>query len=205
MIFTLASAAVVLVPGPNVLYITTRSIAEGKRSGIASALGVETGTLVHIVAAAAGLSYLIARSAIAFNLIKYAGAAYLLALGIRTLRARDEPSVAQALQRRSLRRLYFEGIVVNVFSPKTILFFLAFLPQFIDPRAGSVTVQVVVLGFILFTLGCISDFGYAIAAGSVGHWMRTRPGFQRYQRYVSGVVYLGLGATTALVGGDHRR
>ncbi|WP_394828972.1 LysE family translocator [Pendulispora albinea] len=204
-IFLVASAALIAVPGPNHLYIMTRSIAEGRRSGFASAFGVETGTLVHIAIAAAGLSYVIAQSVIAFSVVKYSGAAYLVYLGIRTLRARDEAQTVAATAPQSLRRVYLEGVVVNVFNPKVILFFLAFLPQFIDPRAGSVPLQIVVLGLVLLTLGLVSDIVYVIGAGSLGQWMRTRASFRRYQRYISGVVYLGLGATTAMVGGGQRR
>ncbi len=203
-IFLLASAALVALPGPNHLYITTRSISEGRKAGIASAFGVETGTLLHIALAAAGLSFVIARSAVAFGIVKYTGATYLLFLGVRTLLSRDEPQAARTARPQSLRRVYLEGVVVNVFNPKVILFFLAFLPQFLDPRAGSIPLQTVVLGLMLLLLGLISDLAYAIFAASMGRLIRARSGFQRYQRYISGVVYLGLGATTALVGGSHR-
>jgi threonine/homoserine/homoserine lactone efflux protein len=204
-VFVVACVALVVVPGPNLLYITARSIAEGRRSGIASAFGVETGTLVHIAVAAAGLSYLVARSAVAFGVVRYAGAAYLAYLGIRTLLTRGRAPDAEAPRTQSLRRVYAEGVVVNVFNPKVILFFLAFLPQFVDRDAGSVAAQVVVLGAVLASIGLASDLLYAVGAGSLGAWLRARPRAGRYQRYASGVVYLGLGVATAIAGPGHRR
>ncbi|HEY3684463.1 MAG TPA: LysE family translocator [Streptosporangiaceae bacterium] len=203
-VFTLAALALVLVPGPNVLYITARSVAEGRRSGVVSALGVETGTLVHVAVAAVGLSYLIAASEVAFSVVKYTGAAYLIFLGVRTLLARDAGE-AEAAAPRGLRRVYMEGLVVNVFNPKVILFFLALLPQFVDRAAGAVPGQIVMLGLVLFALGVLTDMTYALGAGSLGGWLRGRPAFARRQRYVVGVVYLALGVTAALAGPSARR
>ncbi|MQA86227.1 MAG: LysE family translocator [Streptosporangiales bacterium] len=203
MVFVAASVVLVAVPGPNHIYITARSLAEGRRAGIASALGVETGTLVHIAVAAAGLSYLIATSAVAFRVVKYVGAAYLIYLGIRTLLDRGHRQTGGAPRRRNLRRVYIEGVVVNLFNPKVILFFLAFLPQFVDPGTGNVPVQIVLLGLVLLVIGVASDLLYAVGVGSAGDWMR--PQLQRYQRYLSGAVYVGLGVMTALVDSGHRR
>lgn len=204
-LFALASMALVMVPGPNLVYITARSIAEGRRAGVASALGVETGTLVHIGIAAACLSYVIASSAVVFNAVKYAGAAYLVYLGIRTLRSRDEPFDLDAdrSSRHRLGKVYRDGVVVNVLNPKVIVFFLAFLPQFVDREAGAIPAQIVVLGLVLLAIGVVIDMVYAIGAGSLGDWLRSRPSFARYQRYVSGVVYLGL--AVAAVAGPTRR
>jgi len=204
-LFTVAALALVIVPGPNVVYITTRSVAEGRRAGVASALGVETGTLVHVGVAAAGLSYLIAESAVAFNAVKYAGAAYLVYLGVRTLLRRDAATGEPAALPRGLRRAYLEGVVVNVFNPKVILFFLALLPQFVDRAAGAVPAQVALLGLVMFALGVASDMTYAIGAGSIGAWLRTRPSFARRQRYVTGAIYLALGVTAAVAGPSARR
>src|SRR5918992_2213453 len=202
-LFVLACIALVVVPGPNLIYITARSLGEGRRAGIASALGVETGTLVHVAAAAAGLSALVAASATAFTAVRYAGAAYLVYLGIRTLRGGDETGPAPRPQR--LRRVFLEGVLVNLFNPKVILFFLAFLPQFVDPDAGSVATQVLLLGVLLTAIGVTSDMVYAVAAGSLGDWLRARPRFRRRQRHATGLVYLGLGAVTAFAGGGQRR
>ncbi|MBC6462527.1 LysE family translocator [Actinomadura sp. HBU206391] len=199
-IFVAATGAIVAVPGPNHLYITTHSIGAGRRAGIASALGVETGTLVHIVAAAAGLSALIAASATAFNVVRYAGAGYLIYLGIRTLLKRGEDDHEQAIRPQRLSRVYLEGVVVNIFNPKTILFFLAFLPQFVDQGAGSIPLQVIGLGLVLALIGLTTDVAYAIGAGSLGALLRRSPRFRRGRRYATGIVYLGLGAATAFAG-----
>lgn len=204
-LFTVAALALVVVPGPNVLYITARSVSEGRRCGVVSALGVETGTLVHVTVAAAGLSYLVAQSAVAFAAVKYIGAAYLIYLGVRTLLTRDDGPRETARPPRRLRRAYVEGLVVNVFNPKVILFFLALLPQFVDHAAGSVPAQVMMLGLVLFVLGVITDMTYALGAGSLGAWLRGRPSFARRRRYVTGAVYLALGLTAAFTGPSVRR
>ncbi|GAA3829409.1 LysE family translocator [Sphaerisporangium flaviroseum] len=201
LIFSLAALALVVVPGPNNLYITARGIAQGRSAAIASAVGVETGTLVHIAAAAAGLSYLIARSAAAFAVVKWAGAAYLVYLGIRTLTAKPQ-TTAQAATGQPLHRVFLEGVVVNVLNPKVILFFLAFLPQFVDPAAGSPALQIVVLGVTLLLLGLLSDMVYAIGAGTLSRLLRGR---QKPLKYFSGCVYLGLGVATALAGSGRSR
>lgn len=204
-LFVTAALALVIIPGPNVVYITTRSVAEGRRAGVASALGVETGTLVHVAVAAAGLSYLIAESAVAFAVVKYVGAGYLIYLGVRTLLGRDTGIGEQVAPPRGLRRAYLEGLVVNVFNPKVILFFLALLPQFVDRSAGAVPAQIMLLGLVLLGLGVVTDLTYALGAGSIGAWLRSRPAFARRQRYVTGVVYLALGVTAAVAGPSARR
>ncbi|GHH68676.1 RhtB family transporter [Streptosporangium violaceochromogenes] len=195
-LFAVASLALVLVPGPNHLYIAARGIAQGRAAGVASAFGVETGTLVHIAAAAAGLSYVIARSATLFNVIKWAGVAYLVCLGVRALTGGQE-TAARKVVPQPLRAIFLEGVVVNLLNPKVILFFLAFLPQFVRPEAGAVPLQIAVLGGTLLLLGLISDLIYAAGAGALGDRLRGR---SRALNRVSGVVYLGLGVVTALTG-----
>jgi threonine/homoserine/homoserine lactone efflux protein len=205
LLFAAAAMALVAIPGPNHLYIVTRSISQGRRIGLASAFGVETGTLVHICAAAAGISALIASSTVAFHALRYVGAAYLAFLGVRALLRDDALSLDGAgAQGPSVRRAYLDGVLVNVFNPKTVLLFLAFLPQFIDPHRGAAATQVLVLGVIVFTIGTTSDVLYALAAGALGGWLRTRPAFLRRQRFLAGGAYLGLAAVATLVGG-HRR
>ncbi len=204
LLFLLASLTLVAIPGPNHLYITTRSIGEGRRAGIASALGVETGTLVHVALAAAGLSALVAASATAFGVLRYAGAAYLVVLAYRTLRGGDGDD-APALAPRPLRRVYLDGVLVNVLNPKVVLFFLAFIPQFVDQDAGAVPLQIAVMGIVLTLIGTASDLVYAVAAGSIGAWLRARPVFRRRQRYATGAVYLGLGAAALFAGPSARR
>ncbi|MEJ7789704.1 MAG: LysE family translocator [Thermoleophilaceae bacterium] len=203
IVFALAALALIAVPGPNLIYIATSSISNGRRAGLVSVLGVETGTLLHVAAAAAGLSALLASSAVAFGFVKYAGAAYLVYLGIRTLLTKDDDVVsAEPGGRRSasLGRTYRQAVVVQLLNPKVALFFLAFLPQFVDPARGSAAVQVLVLGAIVTTLGvCVSSL-YGLAAGAAGGRLRARAGFARKQRYATGAVYLGLGAAAALTG-----
>ncbi|WP_214408518.1 LysE family translocator [Sphaerisporangium fuscum] len=201
LVFFLAATALVIVPGPNIIYITARGLAQGRAAAVMSALGVETGTLVHIAAASAGLSYLIARSATAFAAVKWAGAAYLVYLGIRTLTSRNGADAREAA-RQPLRRVFAEGVIVNVLNPKVILFFLAFLPQFVDADAGAPALQIVVLGLALLTLGLVNDMVYALGVGTLGTVLRGR---QRALRYVSGCVYLGLGIATAFTGGTRSR
>ncbi|GAA4518096.1 MULTISPECIES: LysE family translocator [Nonomuraea] len=196
LLFATASLALVLVPGPNHLYITARGLAQGRSAGLASALGVEAGTLVHIAAAALGLSYVISQSATLFAIVKWAGVAYLVYLAIRAFTAKDDETTREP-PRQPLRQVFLEGVLVNVLNPKVTLFFLAFLPQFVDPSAGSPALQVVVLGLTLLLLGLISDVVYAVAAGALGGRLARRA---RTLRYVSGVVYLGLGVATAFAG-----
>ncbi|MDF5751028.1 LysE family translocator [Spongiactinospora sp. TRM90649] len=196
VVFTAASFVLVISPGPNHLYIIARAVSQGRAAGVASAFGVEAGTLVHIAAAAAGLSYLVARSATLFAMVKWAGVAYLIYLGIRTLMARGEHTADQA-RPQPLRRVFLEGVLVNVLNPKVILFFLAFLPQFVDPAAGSAALQVVVLGLTLLVLGLVSDIVYALGAGTLGARLRAKA---KLLRNVSGAVYLGLGVATAFTG-----
>ncbi|MEV3922334.1 LysE family translocator [Actinomadura coerulea] len=204
LLFLLAAVTLVAVPGPNHLYITTRSVGEGRRAGIASALGVETGTLVHIAAAAGGLSAVVAASATAFGFLRYAGAAYLIYLAYRALRGRRDPG-APDLEPRPLHRVYLDGVLVNVLNPKVVLFFLAFLPQFVDQDAGAVPLQIAVMGFVTALLGLAGDLVYAVAAGSIGAWLRERPAFRRRQRYATGLIYLALGAAAVFAAPSPRR
>ena len=199
-VFVLAALALLVVPGPAVLYVVTRSIHEGRRAGLASVLGIHVGTLVHIAAATLGLSALILSSAIAFTAVKVAGAVYLIGLGLWTLfSGRAESEVALGGE-RSLRRAFAQGIVVNVLNPKTALFFLAFLPQFVDTGAAHPAVQIAFLGVLFALLGLVTDSTWAIAAGTAGGVLRRSRRFAQGQRYVTGSVYVGLGVTTALAG-----
>ena len=193
-LFCAAALALLAIPGPAVLYIVVQSAEQGRRVGLASVAGIHVGSLVHVVAATAGLSALIVTSAVAFSVIKYAGAAYLIYLGVRKLLERSPP-VEVERRREPLRRAFARGIVVNVLNPKTALFFLAFLPQFVDPDRGAVWSQVFVLGLLFIALGLVSDSLYALAAGTLGGLIRRR---RRVVKYGSGAVYVGLGAAAAL-------
>ncbi|MDQ3412569.1 MAG: LysE family translocator [Chloroflexota bacterium] len=200
-LFLFAAFALVATPGPSVLYVVARSMDQGRGAGIASAFGIQAGTLVHVVAAVIGISALVASSATAFAVVKYLGAAYLIYMGIRTLTRKID--VAAEMTPRTPqppRRIFFQGLVVEALNPKTVLFFLAFLPQFVDPARGSVATQTLILGALLAMIGLLSDTMYALIAGTAGALLHRNKLFARTQRYVSGGVYLGLGATTALMG-----
>ena len=193
-VFCLASLALLLIPGPAVLYVVVQGAEQGRRGGLASVAGIHLGTLVHVAAATVGLSALIVTSAVAFSAVKYAGAAYLIYVGVRKLLGRDEPSLEPGRPRVSYRRAFVRGAVVNVLNPKTALFFLALLPQFVDPDRG-VWSQALVLGLVFVALGLVTDSLYALAAGTVGSVLRRR---RRGMRYGSGVVFIGLGAAAAV-------
>lgn len=199
--FFLAAATVLIVmPGPSVLYIVARSLDQGRLSGIVSMLGVAAGGLFHVAAAALGLSALLASSAAAFNTIKYAGAAYLILLGVRRLIAPADAMPEMTTVRRKPSRVFYEGMLVNVLNPKTALFFLAFLPQFVTPSIGPVSIQIIALGAIFVAIALISDSLYALLAGGLGNWLRGRSPAASGMRMLSGGVYIGLGLATALSG-----
>ena len=197
-LFVGAALLLLVVPGPSVLYIVTQSVSHGRRAGIASVAGITTGTLVHIAAATVGLSALLASSAVAFDVVKYLGAAYLIVIGVRRLAGFERAQEERARGTRDLGRLYRQGIVVNTLNPKTALFFLAFLPQFVDPSRGVAWVQVLLLGLLFATLGFLSDGTWALVAGTLGDRLRGSRRFPAVQRYVSGSVFVGLGAVAAL-------
>jgi threonine/homoserine/homoserine lactone efflux protein len=202
-LFVLAALALLLVPGPSVLYIVTRSIEQGRSAGLVSVVGVHLGSLVHITAAAIGLSSLLVSSALAFNVVKYLGAAYLVFLGIRALLTKEVPEDVE-VRPAPLRKLLRQGAVVNVLNPKTALFFLAFLPQFVDPQAGMPALQIVFFGLVFVALGFVTDGLYAVLAGTAGNWLRASRGWYAMRRYVSGSVFIGLGLAAAFSGSRQR-
>jgi threonine/homoserine/homoserine lactone efflux protein len=196
-LFAVAALALIVVPGPAVLYIVAQSVDRGRVAGLVSALGVAVGGLAHVTAAAVGLSALLVSSATAFTVVKLAGAAYLIGLGLVTLFRRTKREDVEVPPERRLRRIFAQGIVVNVLNPKTALFFLAFLPQFVDPDRGTVALQFVVLGLTFVLLAVLSDALWALAAGTASERLRASRRFLAVRRYVSGSVFVGLGALTA--------
>jgi threonine/homoserine/homoserine lactone efflux protein len=203
-VFAAAAVALLVIPGPAVLYIVTQSIEHGRTAGLVSMLGIQVGGLVHVAAAALGLSALLLQSATAFNIVKFAGAAYLVFLGLRKLLRRERFETTGERPPRRLDRLFAQGIVVNILNPKTALFFFAFLPQFVDVDKGSVGLQIAVLGVLFILIAIVSDGMYALAAGTASSWLRGNPRFVRAERWVSGTVLVGLGVTAAL-SGSHRK
>lgn len=204
-LFVGAALVLLLIPGPAVLYIVGRSIEQGRLAGFVSDLGIHTATLVHVLAAALGLSALLMSSALAFNIVKYAGAAYLIYLGLKKIfGGNDAAVIQQGLPRLGHGRLFRDGFVVNLLNPKTALFFLAFLPQFVDVTRGHVVLQIVFLGLTFALLGLLTDGCYAMAAGAAGGWLKRSRGYQKVERYVSGGLFIGLGLTTAFAGADKK-
>jgi threonine/homoserine/homoserine lactone efflux protein len=196
-LFLLAATALAVVPGPAVAYIVTQSIDQGRRAGLVSAFGVASGGLVHVAAATVGLSALIASSATAFTVVKLVGAAYLIVVGIRRILAGDTEEAEPRALRAPLRRIYRQGVIVNVLNPKTALFFLAFLPQFVDPHRGTVWPQVAVLGVIFVSVAVLSDMTYALVSDAIAGRLRRTGTGARIRRWLTGGVFVVLGITAA--------
>ena len=205
LLFITAAVILLLIPGPAVLYVVARSVDQGRRAGLASSSGIATGTLAHVLAATLGLSALLLSSAVAYSLVKYAGAAYLFYLGVKKFRERSTPDdEVKHVQSLPLRRVYAQGVLVNVLNPKTAIFFFAFLPQFVNPARGHVSLQFFALGMLFTLMGLTSDSVWALTAGSAAGWLRRKRTFIRNERYISGTVYLGLGMATAVSGSRHK-
>ena len=203
-LFIGAALVLLLIPGPAVLYIVARSMAQGRMAGFVSDLGVHAATLIHVMAAALGLSALLASSALAFSIVKYAGAAYLIWLGLKKLFGRVEDAEAGALARHSYARLFRDGFIVNLLNPKTALFFFAFLPQFAEPERGHLAVQITFLGLLFAALGFVTDGCYALLAGTAGNWLKRSRRFLEIERYVSGTLFIGLGLTAVFAGNQRK-
>ncbi|MEM7133584.1 MAG: LysE family translocator [Chloroflexota bacterium] len=200
LIFITVAAILLITPGPAVLFIVTRSMEQGRLAGIVSALGIGFGSVIHVIAAAMGLSALLLTSVLAFNIVKIAGALYLVYLGIRTLFEKSEVDAVIEVDRRTPRELFVEGSIVQVLNPKSALFIFAFLPQFISPNSGSVAVQTLILGTLFILMAILSDSCYALLAGTARRWLMNNRGFISARRYVAGTVYIGLGFVTAFAG-----
>lgn len=205
MLFIGAALLLLVIPGPAVFYISGRSIGHGRSAGLVSALGISVGTLVHTAAAAVGLSALLMSSAIAFGAVKYLGAAYLIYLGVQKLRREESMELQEGAPSIKLRRVFAQGIVVNVLNPKSALFFFAFLPQFVDASRGNVVGQILFLGILFAFLGMLSDSLWAIFAGTLAQWLRGNARWMRTQRYVSGGMLISLGVATAFAGSGSRK
>jgi threonine/homoserine/homoserine lactone efflux protein len=196
-LFLVASAALIVVPGPAVLYVVTRAASQGRRAGLVSMLGIGAGNAVHALAAALGLAAVVSASPRAFAAVRWAGAAYLVWLGLRRLAAAEPRGEPQAPVPGA--RVFRDAVVVAITNPKTALFFLAFLPQFADPGA-PLAPQMLILGAAFVAMAMASDSAYALLAGAIGAWLRRRPGVAAGGRWASALVYLGLGVAAALAG-----
>jgi threonine/homoserine/homoserine lactone efflux protein len=201
-LFLAAAFLLAVTPGPGIFYVLTRSLKGGRREGLASSLGTAIGGLGHVTAAALGLSAVLAASAVAFSVVKDAGAAYLIYLGIRTLRQTDQGPIAVEVAPESKWRAFYQGIVTEALNPKTALFFLAFIPQFINPT-GPIVPQFALLGSLSVGLNTSADIVVVMLAGPLGDWLRTNARFRRGQQRFTGWALIGLGAYVALA--DNRR
>jgi threonine/homoserine/homoserine lactone efflux protein len=197
-VFLATAIVLLLIPGPAVLYVVTRSVEMGRSGGLASVAGITTGTIVFVVLATAGLSSLVLASTAAFDAVKYVGAAYLFLLGVRRLLGRGLDQPGEDPVPRTRRRAYAQGIVVNLTNPKTIVFIFAFLPQFVDPNAPHPGLQVLALGLSFALLGFLSDSMWAVAAGTVADRLRGSAGIAWVQRWIGGGVLVGLGILAAV-------
>ncbi len=195
-LFLTAAILLAITPGPGIFYVLTRSLKGGRSEGITSSFGTAVGGFAHVVGAALGLSAILATSSIAFTIIKYVGAAYLVYLGIRTLTS-DDISLDANVPSSMTRDAFRQGIITEVLNPKTALFFLAFIPQFINPQS-NIILQFVLLGSISVALNTSADIVIALLAGPIGQWLRTSTRFRRRQRLFTGWSLIGLGAYVAV-------
>lgn len=201
LLFVLAALALLLVPGPSVLYIVSQSATHGPKGGLVSVAGIDTATLTHAVAAAFGLSAILLSSALAFDAVKLAGAAYLVILGIRTVFSKHSANSSLAdmgVPRKRLSRLFAQGYVVNLLNPKTALFFYAFLPQFVVPYQGGVIEQTLTLGVLFVALALCTDSMYALTTSAAGQWLSLKAcRVLNTQKYITGTTYVALGLIAA--------
>ena len=197
-LFAIAAFALIVIPGPAVLYIVSQSVGHGRRGGLAAVFGVEIGAFTHVAGAALGVSAIIASSATAFSVLKFAGGAYLIVLGIKRLRERDSAALPGGESGRPHSSIFKQGMIVSALNPKTALFFLAFLPQFIDPDRGHVALQAMILGFVFVAIATVSDAVWAIGAGSLAGVLKASERARRLERWASGTILIGLGFLATL-------
>lgn len=200
LLFITGAAILLVIPGPAILYIVSTSIVHGRSTGLVSVLGIVSGTLIHVAAATVGLSAILASSALAFQFVKYVGAAYLMYLGIRTLRSDDAPLRDAASDDKNLWHIFSQGMLVNLLNPKTVLFFLAFLPQFVEPARGHATLQILQLGILFALMSWITDSGWALLASAIGARLRGSLRLHRAQHNISGGVLIAMGLASAFSG-----
>jgi threonine/homoserine/homoserine lactone efflux protein len=196
--FVVAGLLLNITPGPDVLYIVGRSLAQGRTAGVVSALGIATGSLVHVAGATPSVKALLAATPMDYDAVRYAGAAYLIWLGVRALRSRDAALTIDQTGTFSPAAIFRQGAITNILNPKVALFFLAFLPQFTDPARGSVALQAAVLGLIFIANGLLVCVAYALGASALGAWLRTRYDVHTWMNRAMGALFVGLGVRLAL-------
>ncbi len=197
-LFLAASALLTVAPGPDIVYVLTRGVAQGPRAGFAAALGFATGCIFHTVLAAVGIATLIRSSPFAFDAVRYAGAAYLAWIGIQALRHRSSFSIEGASGAKALAAIYRQSVIGNILNPKVTLFFLAFLPQFVDAHAGHVGAQMALLGAIFMAQTVVIFGAVAFFSGWIGAWIRAKPVIGERLNVFAGVTFIALGVRVAL-------
>ena len=197
-LFIVASALLTIAPGPDIIYVLTRGVSQGARAGFAAALGFATGCIFHTVLAAVGIAALIRSSELAFDLVRYAGAAYLVWIGVQALRHRASFSIESASDARGLATIYRQSVIGNVLNPKVTLFFLAFLPQFVNTQAGSVGLQMALLGAIFMAQTVVIFGAVAAFSGLIGGWIRRKPVIGERLNVLAGITFIALGIRVAL-------
>lgn len=204
--FALVSAGLMVIPGPSNFFLLAHGILHGRRSALAAMTGIETASAIRVLLTAAGLSAVLASSAVAFTVIRWAGAGYLAYLGVRAFRsgqAGQPPAVPAPPV--SLARSARKGLIVGLGNPKMVIFFLAFFPQFIHPAQGPAAAQILILGTVFWIIGAIWDLAFACASGTIGAWLQRRPRVRAAQPRLEGLAYLGLAGWAAIAGArsDH--
>lgn len=197
MLFFVTSWILIVTPGPDMLYVITRGVTQGRAAGILSAMGVTLGLLVHTVFAALGLAVLLQTSAVAFSIVKYAGVVYLVYLGVKAIKEKSRFTSSEQKQFATFRTIFLQGTLSNVLNPKVALFFLAFLPQFVDPGHGQVPLQMVVLGIVFAVFGFFFLVTLGYFSGRIGYWLFNRPFITDKLRWLTGIVLIGLGVRLA--------
>ncbi len=198
-LFVAASWALIIAPGPDVLYVITRGVSQGRKAGLFSAMGITLGTLVHTLSATFGLAILLHTSALAFLVVKYVGAVYLVYLGLKALKDKSRFTLIEPEKSMDFRSIFWQGVLSNVLNPKVALFFLVFLPQFVNPDSGHITLQMMELGLIFSLFGVMFLSVLAIFAGSIGNWLAQRAGVAGILHWLTGVILIGLGLRLAFV------
>ena len=193
ILFASMASLLIVIPGPAVLYLLAKSMGEGVKAGFISVLGIGVGALVHVLCSAIGISAILLASSNAFNILKYAGAFYLLYLGIQKLRSSNSLSlISGAKVQTNKNKLFFEGMLINILNPKTAVFFLAFLPQFINPEKGQPTFQIIFLGLLFVGIAAISNSTYVLVSSKISNWLKNNPSFYKRQHMVMAGVYFFL-------------
>lgn len=198
-LFLLASWALNIIPGPDMLYVIARSANQGRRAGLASALGIAGGCIIQTSLVALGLAGILAAVPLAYNLVKFVGAGYLIYLGIRNLLSRQSSLATPQVEQAALWRVFAQGVITNVLNPKVALFFLAFLPQFTSPAYGPVPLQIVVLGMLFNISGTLVNIVVALLAGWLGGWLKRHARASRVMNWLTGGIFIGLGVRLAFL------